>query len=176
LLLDRVTGQPFGRPGGSQRPATAYAYDFDFPEQWNPKSPWHDRRVRLATNFAIDKQGVNEAERMGLSRLTGSIIPSVMEFALRLDQYPYDVARARRLLAEAGYPNGFDAGDLTPVPPFTSFGETISNSLAAVGIKTRVRSMSARPSSRAGGPRSCAASSWAPPRDWAMRPRGSRRS
>jgi len=117
------------------------AWWLDFPEQWHPKSPWADRRVRLATNLAIDKQSINEAERLGLSRLTGSIIPSVMDFALRLDPYPYDAAQAKRLLAEAGYPNGFDAGDLTPVPPFTSFGETVANSLAAVGIKTRVRSM-----------------------------------
>src|SRR5438128_6239894 len=33
-----------------------------FPEQWNPKSPWHDRRVRLAATMAVDKQGLNEAE------------------------------------------------------------------------------------------------------------------
>src|SRR6266705_6010006 len=57
----------------------------DFPEQWNPKSPWNDRRVRLAATMAVDKQALNEAERLGLSRLTGSIIPSVMEFALRVE-------------------------------------------------------------------------------------------
>jgi peptide/nickel transport system substrate-binding protein len=113
----------------------------DFPEQWNPKSPWHDRRVRLAANLAIDKQTVNEAERLGFSRLTGSIVPSVMEFALRIEPRPFDPGQAKRLLAEAGYPNGFDAGDLTPVPPFTSFGESIANYLAALGIRTRVRSM-----------------------------------
>ncbi len=60
----------------------------EFPEQWNPKSPWNDRRVRLAANLAVDKQGINEAERMGLSRITGSIIPSIMDYALRLDPYP----------------------------------------------------------------------------------------
>jgi peptide/nickel transport system substrate-binding protein len=113
----------------------------DFPEQWKPKSPWADRRVRLATNMAIDKQAINEAERMGFSRLTGSIIPSVMEFALPLPPHPYDPTHSKRLLADAGYPNGFDAGDLTPVPPFTSFAETVANSLAQVGIRTRVRSM-----------------------------------
>jgi len=64
-----------------------------------------------------------------------------MEFALRIEPHPYDPTHAQRLLADAGYPNGFDAGDLTPVPPFTSFGETVANSLAAVGIRTRVRSM-----------------------------------
>ena len=37
----------------------------EFPEQWNPKSPWADRRVRLAATMAVDKQAVNEAERLG---------------------------------------------------------------------------------------------------------------
>jgi len=113
----------------------------EFPEQWNPKSFWHDRRVRLAANLAMDKQALNEAERLGYSRLTGSMIPSVMDFALRIEPYPYDPAQAKRLLAEAGYPNGFDAGDLTPLPPFTTFGEAVANDLAAVGIRTRLRTM-----------------------------------
>jgi peptide/nickel transport system substrate-binding protein len=114
----------------------------DFPEQWGKaKSPWQDRRVRLAVNLALDRQAVNQAERLGYSRVTGSIIPSVMDFALKLDPYPYDPGQARRLLAEAGYPNGFDAGDLTPVPPFTTFAESVGGYLAAVGIRTRVRSM-----------------------------------
>ncbi|HEY3098724.1 MAG TPA: ABC transporter substrate-binding protein [Methylomirabilota bacterium] len=118
------------------------AWWLDFPEQWGTaKSPWKDRRVRLAANLALDKQAINQAERLGFSRLTGSIIPSVMDYALRLDPYPYDPAQARRLLAEAGYPNGFDAGDLTPNPPFTTFGESVANYLAAVGIRTRVRIM-----------------------------------
>src|SRR5262245_1323474 len=113
----------------------------EFPEQWKPKSPWNDSRVRLAATLAVDRQGINDVERMGFSRLTGSIIPSVMEFALRIEPYPHDPAQARRLLAEAGYPNGFDAGDITPLPPFTTMGEAVANSLAAVGIRTRVRTM-----------------------------------
>ena len=113
----------------------------EFPEQWNPKSPWRDRRVRLAANLAVDKHAINDAERLGFSRLTGSIIPSVMEFALRIDPFPHDPTHARRLLADAGYPNGFDAGDLTPLPPFTTMGEAVANDLAAVGIRSRVRSM-----------------------------------
>jgi len=113
----------------------------DFPEQFNPKSPWHDRRVRLAATMAVDKQALNEAERLGFSRLTGSIIPSGMEFALRIEPYPYDPTHAKRLLAEAGYPNGFDAGDITPLPPFVTMGEGVANYLAAVGIRGRVRGM-----------------------------------
>ena len=113
----------------------------EYPEQWNPKSPWADRRVRLAAGFAIDKQGINEAERLGYSRLSGSIIPSGMDFALKIESQPYDPAQAKRLLTEAGYPNGFDGGDLSPLPPFTTMGEAVANNLAAVGIRTRVRGM-----------------------------------
>src|SRR2546426_883571 len=44
-------------------------------------------------------------------------------------------------LAEAGYPNGFDAGDLTPNPPFFARGEMVANYLVAVGIKVKLRTM-----------------------------------
>ena len=117
------------------------AWWLDFPEQWNPRSPWSDRRVRLAATMAVDKPALNEAERLGFSRLTGSIIPSVMEFALRVEPHPYDPTHAKRLLSDAGYPNGFDAGEITPLPPFATMGESVANYLAAVGIRSRVRAM-----------------------------------
>ncbi|HEU5197573.1 MAG TPA: ABC transporter substrate-binding protein [Methylomirabilota bacterium] len=138
LEAETIRNDPKLRLARTIPPATWYV---EFPEQWQPKSPWHDRRVRLAANLAIDKQALNEAERLGYSRLTGSNIPSVMEYALKIEPYPYDPAQAKRLLAEAGYPNGFDAGDLTPLPPFTTMGEGVANYLAAVGIRTRVRAM-----------------------------------
>ncbi|HEU5197679.1 MAG TPA: ABC transporter substrate-binding protein [Methylomirabilota bacterium] len=113
----------------------------DMPEQWDPKSPWHDRRVRLAASHAIDREGLNQAETLGLSRPTGALIPRVLDFSKPYDPPAYDPARAKKLLAEAGYPNGFDAGDLTPFPPFFSMGEGLVNYLQAVGIKTRLRTM-----------------------------------
>jgi peptide/nickel transport system substrate-binding protein len=112
-----------------------------FPEQADPKSPWHDPRVRRAVAHAVDMQAINEAERLGFSRLTGNIVHRDMEFALPLEPYAYDPAAARRLLTEAGYPQGFDAGEVTPIPPFTSMGEAVVNYLGAVGIKARVRVM-----------------------------------
>jgi peptide/nickel transport system substrate-binding protein len=113
----------------------------DFPDQWDPKSPWADRRVRLAASLAIDRQSLNQAETLGLSRPTGSIVPRDFEFALPFDAPPYDPKRARQLLAEAGFPNGFDGGELTPFPPYNSMGETIMGWLQAVGIRTRMRSV-----------------------------------
>jgi peptide/nickel transport system substrate-binding protein len=113
----------------------------DLPEQWDPKSPWHDRRVRLAASHALDRQGLNQAETLGLSRPTGGLVPRVLEFARGFEPPPYDPTRAKQLLAEAGFPNGFDAGDLTPFPPFFSLAEAIGNYLQAVGIRTRLRTL-----------------------------------
>jgi len=120
---------------------TNAVFFLDFAEQWDPKSPWHDRRLRLAASLAIDRKAINEAEALGFSGLTGNIVPRHMEFALPIDPHPYDPKRAKQLLAEAGYPNGFDGGDLTPNPPYFSLAEAVSTNLGAVGIRTRVRTM-----------------------------------
>jgi len=113
----------------------------EFPEQWTAGTPWADRRVRLAANLAIDRQAINEAEALGYSGPTGNIVPRHQEFALAIEPHPYDPKRAKALLAEAGYANGFDAGDLTPFPPYNGMGEAIVNYFAAVGIRTRLRTM-----------------------------------
>ena len=116
-------------------------YWLDFLEQWDTKSPWHDRRVRLAASLAIDRPALNQAEMLGLGRVTGGFVPPTFDFALPIEAPPRDVRRARQLLAEAGYPNGFDAGDLTPLPPYTALGEAVGTYLQEIGIRTRVRTM-----------------------------------
>src|SRR5437867_1973814 len=90
-------------------------YWLDFPDQWDPKSPWHDKRVRMAANLAIDRKGINQSEMLGLGKLASSNIPPEFDFALKLEPPAYDPKRAKQLMVEAGYANGFDTGDLTPL-------------------------------------------------------------
>jgi len=116
-------------------------YWLDFLDQWDPKSPWHDRRVRQAASLAIDRNAINQAEMLGLGKPAGAFVPPEFEFSLKMDPPPFDPKRAKQLMVEAGFPNGFDAGDLTPLPPYTSVAEAIGGYLQALGIRTSVRTM-----------------------------------
>jgi peptide/nickel transport system substrate-binding protein len=113
----------------------------DFRGQWEAGSPWQDPRVRAAASLAIDRRTMNDAEQLGFGGLTGNVVPRTLEFALPIEADPYDPARAKRLLAEAGFPRGLDAGDFTIAPPYEGTGEAIANYLAAVGIRVKIRTM-----------------------------------
>jgi peptide/nickel transport system substrate-binding protein len=112
-----------------------------FLDQWDPKSPWADRRLRLAANHAIDRKSLNDAEYLGLSKVTASIIPSGFEFAWSPPTYAYDPQKAKQLLAEAGYPNGFDAGLISADTVYAPIAEAVANYLQAVGVRIKVNPM-----------------------------------
>src|ERR1051326_8392610 len=67
-----------------------------FTEQWDPKSPWHDKRVRLAANLAIDRQGINQAAYLGKSKLAFSFVPQGMEYFWAPPPYAYDPKKAKQ--------------------------------------------------------------------------------
>ena len=113
----------------------------NFHEQYDPKSPWADKRVRLAANHAINRHAINEAETLGHSLMTGNIIPHMFEFALKLEPYAYVPEKAKQLLKEAGYPNGFDAGECSTDAVYAGVAEGVVNDLNAVGIRAKVRAM-----------------------------------
>jgi peptide/nickel transport system substrate-binding protein len=112
----------------------------DFFDQWDPKSPWADRRVRLAANHALDRKALSEAETLGASRPTGSMAPRTFDFTLPLPAYEYDPGKAKKLLAEAGYPNGFEAV-LKVAPQYyytVRTGEVLADQLQKVGVKIKI--------------------------------------
>jgi peptide/nickel transport system substrate-binding protein len=121
--------------------ATRHASIFwiEFADQWDPKSPWHDKRMRQAVNYALDRKAINDVACLGHCPPAGVIVPRVMDFALQVEPHPYDPQKAKQLLAEAGYPNGLDAGDFVPIPPFFAVSESAVNNLNAVGIRMKMR-------------------------------------
>ena len=110
-----------------------------FADQWDAKSPWHDQRVRLAASLAIDHKTINQALTLGHSRITGSIIPDTFDFYWKPPAPTYDPAKAKQLLAEAGYPKGFDAGEYYCDTSYANLAEAVLNNLQAVGIHARLR-------------------------------------
>ena len=143
LVLDGPDAEGIRRDPRMQVVASKHASIFwiEFTEQWDPKSPWHDQRLRLAANLALDRQQINEAACLGFCPPAGVIVPRVMDFALQVEPPPYDPAKAKQLLAEAGYPNGFDAGEFAAIPGFPTVAEAVVNDLNAAGIRVRLRSM-----------------------------------
>lgn len=113
----------------------------DFSKQWDEKSPWHDIRLRQAVNYALDRKGISHAACLDFCPPAGVIVPRVMEFALQVEPPPYDPEKAKKLLAEAGYPNGFDAGMFAAIPGFPTVADAVVNDLNAVGIRVQLQQM-----------------------------------
>ena len=131
--LRRTSGLAL-KPAVIQAPFWVY-----FADQWDPKSPWHDRRVRLAANHAIDRKSINDALTLGYSRLGWSIVPTTFEFFWQPPAYAHDPALAKKLLSEAGYPNGFDAGEYFCDASYANLGEAVVADLQRIGINTKLR-------------------------------------
>jgi peptide/nickel transport system substrate-binding protein len=111
-----------------------------FPDQWDPKSPWHDERVRRAASLAIDREGTNQALTLGYSLTTGNpIVADHYEFFWQPPKPVYDPEEAKKLLAEAGHRNGFDAGDYYCDSSYANIGEAVVDNLLAVGIRAKLR-------------------------------------
>jgi peptide/nickel transport system substrate-binding protein len=128
-------------PGLSLKPAVVQApFCLYFPDQWDEKSPWHDVRVRRAAGLALDCKGINEVLTLGYSDVTGNaIVPKGYDFYWQPPVPQYDPAKAKQLLAEAGFRNGFDAGNYFCDSSYANIGEVAVDNLLAVGIRCKLR-------------------------------------
>ena len=118
--------------------ATNWIY---FPEQWDPKSPWHDVRVRQAANLALDRDQMNQALFLGGCKINNSIIPDSFEYYWQPPPAVYNAEKAKMLLAEAGFPNGFDAGPFTVDSSYANMGEVAVDYLQQVGVRCKLLPM-----------------------------------
>jgi peptide/nickel transport system substrate-binding protein len=127
-------------PGISLKPVVLQGPNWlYFPEQWDPKSPWHDLRVRQAVNLAIDREGMNKALFLGFCKVTNSIVPYTFADYWQPPAAVYDPAKAKQLLADAGHGSGFDAGLLYCDSSYANMAEVSLNNLAAIGIRLRLQ-------------------------------------
>src|SRR5437879_626152 len=108
----------------------------------NSKKPYSDKRVRLAITHAIDKEEVLKGAMFGYGKILGSNVDPLNPYYVDVSKRePYDPVKAKKLLAGAGYPEGFEATfKLAPQYYYTvRSAEVIVNQLAKVGIRAKIQ-------------------------------------
>ncbi len=102
--------------------------------QWDPKSPWANPKVRKAASLAIDRKTLADIHMPGCGPIGGLPLEGDA-MGVELPPDPYDPAQAKKLLAEAGYPNGFHGGKFYPYEGgYWPYGEQVANYWKAIGI------------------------------------------
>lgn len=104
------------------------------------RGPLRDVRVRQAINLAVDRGMILKRLMGGRGTLAAGVIPPSLDgYSPTLTPYPYDSARARALLRQAGYPNGIDIEIWTSQSEqFPRIAQTIQAYLARVGIRVKI--------------------------------------
>jgi peptide/nickel transport system substrate-binding protein len=128
-------------PGITIAPVLSATFFIEFPGFQDAKNPFRDKRVREAVSLAVDRRAMNQAETAGMGKPSGNWINNDVLYAIEVPEYPRNVEKAKQLLREAGYPNGFDVDWITPLPTFYSRGERLIAQLREVGIRGRLQTM-----------------------------------
>ena len=109
------------------------------------KKPFDNKKVRQAVAFAIDKKRLIEAAYAGIGEPAVSMCPVSLKGHLAMEDRKPDIARAKALLAEAGYPNGFETEFWYPViqraylPDSSATAIQIQQDLKAIGITAKLK-------------------------------------
>ncbi len=110
----------------------------------NQAKPFDNQLVRQALCYAIDRQGIMDMVADGHGTAVGSsIYPAFAKYFLPelVDKYPHDVAKAKELLAQAGYPDGFDMTISVPnnYQPHMDTAEVVAEQLREAGINVTIQ-------------------------------------
>jgi len=134
-LIERVRNNP----KLMLAPVLSGNFWLEFPGFQDPGNPFHEKRVREAVSLAVDRDAINQAECAGMGKVDGNWINDDVQYAIEGPKWEHDVAKAKKLLAAAGYPNGFKVDWLTPAPAYYSRGERVLSQLQAVGIRGKLQ-------------------------------------
>ncbi len=107
--------------------------------------PFDNVKVRQAINYAINKEALAKVAFSGYAIPAEGVVPKGVAYNVKLGPWPYDPAKARELLKEAGYPNGFES-TLWSAYNYTTAQKVIQfvqQQLAQVGIKVKVEALEA---------------------------------
>ena len=104
-----------------------------FPGWEEADSPFHDKRVREAISLALDRDFLAQSETAGLAIVTGNFIPPGKPGRIEREPDAYNLEKAKQLMADAGFPDGFEIDAFTPFPPVFSLGERIMDQLRDIG-------------------------------------------
>jgi len=104
------------------------------------QKPFDNPKVRQAIAYAINKDALSKVAFNGYAEAAQGVVPSGVQYAVNLGAWPYDVAKAKQLLTEAGYPNGFEtelwsAYNHTTAQKVTQF---LQQQLQQIGIRTKI--------------------------------------
>ncbi|MEN3931368.1 glutathione ABC transporter substrate-binding protein [Microvirga sp. W0021] len=106
------------------------------------KKPFDNVKVRQALNYAVNKEAFCKVVFNGFCTPSDSVLPSIMQYHVKQEVYTYDAKKAKELLAEAGYPDGFDAeivaGNNTAAGRAIQF---LQQQFAQVGVKLKVQQL-----------------------------------
>jgi peptide/nickel transport system substrate-binding protein len=122
-------------------PNNSAPFWLNFTDVNDPKSPFHDIRVRKAISLALDRQYLSDQETRGMAVVTGNFVPPEWPGAVQRGPDPYDLAEAKRLMAAAGYPNGFKIDWFTPFPAAESLSLRTMEQLREIGIQSEMQVM-----------------------------------
>lgn len=116
-------------------------YRADFVQLNTTRKPFDELLVRQALNLAVDKEGLVQGVLYGAGKPAASAMPVMAYADPDLKPWPYDPARAKELLAEAGYPDGFEAQLLVDSGAATSRNAAVALQamLLQVGVKLKVQ-------------------------------------
>lgn len=100
---------------------------------------FQDVRVREAMTLAIDKEALVKSSTNGVGVLINGYCPPVMEGYMETQKFPYDVEKAKKLMAEAGYPDGFTIDlHVEPQPLYQRIAEAVQAMWSEIGINSNI--------------------------------------